>query len=405
MPLTSGQIIILALEAAHSPGKTAQGLDLLNAVLSDLCQERDFAEARGQFLFEFTPTQRPGGGSSSGGGDGEGTSPSTPPTLWGTSIWGVAEWGDEGTTAVQPPAEVPVAAPAIWPGVQFGSGPFQMPLDFLRLSGSSGSHGSQRSFIWWLNGVPYPVIPTDLAEFDMQVQQTGLNSYVWLAATDMSAPIDDRILLSTTADLTAGSTVVSNLAATVRLIDGNVLGVAGQGIVPGTTLVSHTPANVGALGSNDAAMLGTAWVDVLGTGGVGSCILSKPANATIKGASVFFGYAPVIFVYPPPSGTQQAMIRYQKQMPPLTDLARYPWFHNDGYLLDKLIGRLCRLNDDARADQLLAGPNVEGSAENRLSNFLAMKDDEQSHPKKVELDRRVFGRQISNLGITKKVGW
>jgi hypothetical protein len=249
------------------------------------------------------------------------------------------------------------------------------------------------------------VIPVDLAEFDMQVQQTGLQSYVWLAATDMSAPIDDRILLQTTGDVVVGSTTVSNLAATARLVDGNVLGVAGQGIVPGTTLVSHTKTDAGPLGSNGGELLGTGWADVLGTGGSGSCVLSKPANATIVGASIFFGYAPVIFVYPPPNGTQQAMIRYQKQMPALVDLSRYPWFHNDRYLLTALIGRLCRLNDDDRADQLLAGPNVEGSAENMLTNFLSMKDDEQSHPKRVELDRRVFGRQISNLGITKKVGW
>lgn len=392
MPLTASQLIVLALESAHSPGKTAQALDLLNSILSDLAQERDFAEARGQFLFNFTPSQRLGGGVGSVGQEDQAA-------LWGSAIWGTAFWG-----AIEPPQPA-VATAHVWPGVQFGSGPYQMPLDFLRLSGSSGSHGSQRSFVWWLDGVPYPVIPVDLAEFDMQVQQTGLQSYVWLAATDMSAPIDDRILLQTTGDLTAGSPVVSNLAATARLVDGNILGVAGQGVVPGTTLVSHSSTNAGPLGSDGEEMLGTSFSDILGTGGSGSCILSQPANATIRGASIFFGYSPVIFVYPPPVGTQQAMIRYQKQMPALVDPSRYPWFHNDRYLLNALIGRLCRLNDDARADQLLAGPNVEGSAENQLSNFLAMKDDEQSHPKRVELDRRVFGRQISNLGITKRVGW
>jgi hypothetical protein len=419
MPLTAGELIVLALEAAHSPGKGAQALSLLNAILSDVCQERDFAEARGQFLFNFTPTQRPGGGVA--------PSPTPPDSLWGSAvwggslwastadwtgafwgkgIWGAARWGEVfPPSSLIPVEEQAVAAPAIWPGVQFGSGPYQMPVDFLRLSGSSGSHGAQRSFIWWLDGVPYPVIPTDLAEFDMQVQQIGLNSYVWLAATDMSAPIDDRMLLSTTGDLTAGSTAVVNLADTARLIGGNVLGVAGQGIVPGTTLLSLGETNAGLLASDGSELLGSAWGDVLGTGGSSTCILSRPANATIIGASIFFGYAPVIFVYPPPNGTQQAMIRYQKQMPRVTDLSRYPWLHNDGYLLDKLIGRLCRLNDDSRADGLLAGPNIEGSAENRLSNFLSMKDDEQSHPKRVSLDRRVFGRQISNLGITKRVGW
>jgi hypothetical protein len=384
MPLTAGQLIALAAEAAHSPGKIAQALNLLNSILSDLCQERDFAEARGQFLFHFTPSGRPSAtpvpqealwGSAIWGEALWTASPDTLATEWGLSRWGESLWGVTGTIPPVPlPPPAPIPQPNISPSVQFGSGPYTMPLDYLRLSGSSGSHGSQRSFIWWLDGVPYPVIPVDLAEFDMQVQQTGLQSYVWLAATDMSAPIDDRILLQTTADVVAGSTYLVNIASTARLVGGNVLGVAGQGIVPGTMLT--------AVPSAPAVPQ-----------------LSQPAIATIYGASIFFGYCPVIFVYPPPIGTQQAMIRYQKQMPALVDMTRFPWMHNDRYLLTALTGRLCGLNDDARADTLNAG------AEDNLTNFLSMKDDEQSHPKKVELDRRVFGRQISNLGITKRVGW
>jgi len=133
--------------------------------------------------------------------------------------------------------------------------------------------------------------------------------------------------------------------------------------------------------------------------------LSRPANATIVGASIFFGYAPVIFIYPPPFSALQAMIRYQKQMPDIVDPTRIPWFRHDKYLRDRLIGELCRLNDDTRADVLLGGPDVVGSADNRLSLFLAMKDDEQSHPKRVELDRRYFGRGAGHLRTTKRVGW
>jgi hypothetical protein len=362
MALTAAQVIALACEAAHSPRKTVQALQFYNSILSDLCQERDFAEARGQFNFSFNPQQVPQGGL-----------PSSPIN-------------------------------------RFGSGPFYMPLDYLRLSGSSGSSGAQRSFLWWLDGVPYPVIPMDLAEFDMQVQQTGLQSYVWLSATDMSAPIDDRIILKTTADLTAGSTGLVNLASTTRLVGGGVMGIAGQGIVPGTMLIGEPGGGVGPItpgGGGSVTPGGGGPISPGGGGGGTGTVfsLSQPANATITGASIFFGYPPLIYIYPPPAGAQQAMIRYQKQMPEVVDPTRIPWFRNDDYMIDALIGKMCRLNDDTRADLLLGPATVPGSAKNKLSNFLSMKDDEQSHPKRVELDRRYFGRGLGHLKNTKKVGW
>lgn len=328
--LTANQIVALATEAAHCPGKTTQAQLLLNAILSDLCQERDFALSRRQFVFNFAPGALPAG-----------PLPSTPPS-------------------------------------QFGSGPYPLPLDYLRMSGSSGSSGSQRSFIWWLNGVPYPVIPADLAEFDLQVQQAGLNSYVWLEATDMSSPVDDRILQVTQADVTANSTGLANFKNMVRLIPG--LGVAGQGIVPGTTLVSV----------NTTA---------------GTAVLSQPAILTIPQASLMFGYAPTTWIYPPPSSAQQAQIRYQALMPPITDFTRYPWFPNDGYLVEKLTGRLCQLVDDDRAAHLLGGSDVMGSPDQKLSAYLAAKDDDANRPKRVELDRRVFGKDWRKLATTKTIGW
>jgi hypothetical protein len=157
MTLRCHEIIALSAQSAHSRGKVDAGQQLLNSILSDLAQIYDCAAARGQFIFNFVP----------------------------------------GQAAAAPLPQTPASL--------FGSGPYYMPADYLRLSGSSGSTGAQRSFVWWLNGVPYPVIPCDLAEFDMQVQQAGLNSYVWLAASDMATPIDDRILLTTTADVFAGN--------------------------------------------------------------------------------------------------------------------------------------------------------------------------------------------------------
>jgi hypothetical protein len=359
-----------------------------------MCNTWDFAEARGQYLFNFAPGSPPPIGQNKGQGS----------SLWNEMIWNVDNWGGQvggpggdewnemfwnaGRWGPRPPPPQPQPHPGLqqpfYPGNQFGSGPYLLPVDYLRLSGSSGSTGAQRSFIWWLQGVSYPVIPMDLAEFDLQVQQAGLQSFVWLSATDMSTPIDDRILLTTTGDVTNGSTKISNLASTTRLIGGGVLGCAGQGIVPGTML-----RGLSAPGSSPA-----------------EAILTVPANATITGASLIFGYCPVVFIYPPPATALQAMIRYQKRMPDVFDFTRYPWFHHDGYMLEKLTGKLCQLNDDDRADKLLGGPDVVGSPDQKLRLWLAAKDDEPSHPKTVGLDRRVFGRgHMGSNKITKALGW
>jgi hypothetical protein len=411
LALTVAQIIALACESAHSPRKTTQAFQFYNSILSDLCQSRDFAEARGQFMFNFTfgagiPSVPGGGGGISPGGGG-GVSPGggggVSPGGGGGSASSPGGSGlINGTVAGIPPN----------PETQFGSGPILLPVDYLRLSGSSGSSGSQRSFIWWLDGVPYPVIPMDLAEFDMQVQQGGLQSFVWLSATDMAAPIDDRILLKTTADVVAGSATINNLASSARLVGGGVLGVAGQGIVPGTMLI--TLGTGGGGGGGGISPGGGGGVSPGGGGGISpggggsggsGFVLSQPANATISGASIFFGYPPIVYVYPPPQSALQAMIRYQKQMPDVVDTSRIPWYRNDEYMLEKLVGKLCMLNDDGRADRLLGGPDVIGSPEQKLTNWLAMKDDEQSHPKRVELDRRYFGRGLGKLPNTKRVGW
>jgi hypothetical protein len=446
LALTASQIIALACEAAHSPRKTSQAQLFYNSILSDLCQERDFAEARGQYLFNFTfqpgsssvPTPVGGGGTVTPGGGGVdtpgggGTSGSGLVGTFSAAGGGIESPGGGGTegpggggtgtpggggSPTPPTPPTPTHTPGglpPFPGNQFGSGPIVLPLDYLRLSGSSGSAGAQRSFVWWLNGVPYPVIPMDLAEFDMQVQQSGLQSFVWMAATDMAAPIDDRILLKTTGNVTVGSTQMTNVASTTRLVGGSVLGVAGQGIVPGTMLVSLAGGGGGGSGGSSPGGGGTDSPGGGGTdtpggggggGGVGTLTLSQPANATIAGASVFFGYPPIVYVYPPPESALQAMIRYQKQMPDVVDFTRIPWFRNDGYMLEKLTGKLCMLNDDTRAGMMLGGPDIQGSAEQKLSLFLSMKDDEQSHPKRVELDRRYFGRGIGNLRTTKRVGW
>jgi len=56
MPLTSAQIVNLACQAARCPGFTLQAGQLLNAILSDLCQNYDFDVARQSYAFTFIPS-------------------------------------------------------------------------------------------------------------------------------------------------------------------------------------------------------------------------------------------------------------------------------------------------------------------------------------------------------------
>jgi hypothetical protein len=46
-----------------------------------------------------------------------------------------------------------------------------------------------------------------------------------------------------------------------------------------------------------------------------------------------------------------------------------------------------------------------GSPDNKLALYLASKDDDQSRPKLVQLDRRTFGQSFKDLPSTKKIGW
>lgn len=59
-----------------------------------------------------------------------------------------------------------------------GSGPYELPTDYLRCS--------YEDFFYTIQGVKYPLISVDLAEFDLMVQTAGLQSYPTFFATDMS---------------------------------------------------------------------------------------------------------------------------------------------------------------------------------------------------------------------------
>ena len=125
--LSAAQIVARACAVAHAPAWLQQGGQYLNAILSDLCQTFDLDLAKGTFPFTLS-------------------------------------------TSLVPNAN--------FPNIVSGSGPYTLPLDYLR---------AVRDEVMWFNlGVPYPLIPVDLSEFDWMVQQAGNQAYPYLFATDMS---------------------------------------------------------------------------------------------------------------------------------------------------------------------------------------------------------------------------
>lgn len=125
MPLSAAQIIGLACQIAKCPGYVSQAGEILNSALSDLCQTYDFEICKGAFFFNFQP--------------------------------GLINRIGNST---------------------FGSGPYPLPADYLR--------ALKDGVFWTLQGVPYFMTSCDLSEFDMQVQQAGVQSYPYMYATDLS---------------------------------------------------------------------------------------------------------------------------------------------------------------------------------------------------------------------------
>lgn len=115
---------------------------------------------------------------------------------------------------------------------------------------------------------------------------------------------------------------------------------------------------------------------------------------------------PALYVWPPASGAYPLTIRYQPQMPDITtpeSSSDVPWFPNTKYLINRLAGELMMLTDDDRAVQYL-GNNPQG-AEGILTKYLNLKDDPEGRAKRVQLDRRNFGRSFDRLPNTKLIGW
>lgn len=325
--LTTYQLIAQAAQDANVPGFLAQGLTKLNTILDEICLNHDFALSRGVYYFNLNPTLI-------------------------TTIAGFTNFG----------------------------GPYPLPLDYLRTSGSSGSDGTQYSFFYVYNGVPYPLMPWDLGRMDMQVQTPGIQNLPYAFATDISpeSTVNDRIAGTIKATTTAGSaTITIDAYPNPSVPMANGMGVSGLGIAPGSVAVNVS--------------------------GAPTIVLSLAATGTFASLSsvIMYGTAPNAYVYPGPSGAFATSLRYQRLMPPILDAAspRIPWFTDQAYLLERLTAELMVTSDDERRTQLL------GIAAGRMAQYDRMADDKTNRAQVVQFDRARFGRAFERLPNTKTVGW
>lgn len=334
--LTANQLVLQACKDAHVPAYLDDGQKKLQVILDEICFKHDFGLARGAYYFSLNPGNI-------------------------TTINGVQNFG----------------------------GPYPLPLDYLRTSGSSGADGVQYAFFYVFDGVPYPMVPFDLGRMDMQVQQPGIQNFPYAYATDVApeTTAQDRIAGTTTCSLTAGSVTAFPFSQAKMQIG---MSVSGYGISPGSTI-----ANMSA-----SAAPGTQTIT-----------LSLPAVATFTGtlqagtagsgsASIMFGTPVNAFVYPGPSGAFPTTLRYQRLMPPLLDFERVPWFPDQQFLLDRLTAEMMATSDDTRHD------GFQVKAARRLAEYEVFSDDKTSRAQTVILDRQRWGgRRFSRLPHTKTIGW
>jgi hypothetical protein len=330
--LTAAQIITQAAQDAHAPGFVVAAQNKLQIILDELCFKNDFALARGVYYFNLNPT-----------------------TI--QTIGGITNFG----------------------------GPYPLPLDYLRTSGSSGSEGVQYSFFYVFQGVPYPLMPWDLGREDMQVQQPGIQNLPYAYATDISTETtaQDRFAGITTASTTAGSPTITVFSPSGAAVG---MSISGYGIAPGSTITAMS-------GVGNAT-----WTLSLNCTGTFTGALSS-GTAGAGASSIMFGTPANAFVYPGPSGAFPTTLRYQRLMPPLVDLTRIPWFPDQQYLLTRLTAEIMASADDER----YAG--FVGRSADILGKYESFADDKTNRAQTVILDRRRFGRAFNKLNNTKTIGW
>jgi hypothetical protein len=356
---TAAQLVAQACEDAHVPGFVAQGQSKLQSILDTICYTRDYSSARGVYYFTLNPSLI-------------------------TSFGGFANF----------------------------SGPYALPLDYLRTSGSTGSEGVQWSFFYVVSGVPYQLVPWDLGKMDQQVQFPTSQTYPWAYATDLATETtaQDRLAGTTSATTTIGSAQIE-ASSTAGMQLG--MSVAGLGIAPGSTITQIGPLPPVASTTEliwDDPVQGTwdqnLWAPAPPTPPVGpvidnnTVILSKLATGSFTGASIMFGTPAFAYIYPGPSGAFPATLRYQRLMPPLIDFNRIPWFPNQEILLERLTASLMSGADDARRETFYA------RADKLLGDYDTLSDDKTSRAQTVVMDANSFRSQTRRrLRVTKAIGW
>lgn len=325
MALTSQQICAAARSRAKAPGYTLQSGQYLNSLLQEIAQTYDFAVNKRAFNFQLT-------------------------------------------TATAPIGNLQA---------NLASGPFTLPPDYLR---------AKRGDVIYYPTPNWPVrlIPVDLDEFDVQVQQAGFQNFPILWATDVTIRKD---VVSTTGNTTAGSGTLSNIGNLNGIAVG--MGVWGDAISPGTvTLVTAVNSGAGTVTVSPASNVNATY--------------TTPAVSMLN-----FAVCPIAYVWPAASGSYPAFVRYYA-LP--SDIAtpesssQIPWFPNTNILIDGVAGALMKDTGDDRWIQFL-GEDQPDSVPTRMRKILQLKDDESNRSRRVHLDRRRFGQSWGSLPSSKVLGY
>ncbi|RJQ38268.1 MAG: hypothetical protein C4555_05235, partial [Dehalococcoidia bacterium] len=116
---------------------------------------------------------------------------------------------------------------------------------------------------------------------------------------------------------------------------------------------------------------------------------------------------PEFHVWPPSTSAYTVIARYFKRPPQITEpenSASTPWFPNTNYLITRVAGELMKITRDDTAPLFLGDTPNMGAAW-LLAQHLKSDNDQRGIPKTVKLDPRQFGRSVSRLRVTKRVGY
>jgi hypothetical protein len=321
MALTSSQICAIARNRSKAVNYTTQSGLYLNLALQEICLTGDYEIAKGAFNSTFAVGTTPIGNLN----------------------------------------------------VQLASGPFTLPPDYLR---------AKRGDIIYYPTPAFPLflIPIDLEEFDIQVQQAGFQNFPVFWATDTSRRAD---VVTTSGTTISGNGVISNVGNLLGITVGQ--GVYGDAIAPSTvTLVTAVNSGAGTVTVSPAANVIATYAD--------------PARSSLT-----FAVCPSAYVWPPVGGAYPYFLRYFRKMSDIwkpESSQQIPWFEYQDFLMNEVTGRLMFDVGDDRWKEL-----VDGHLPERLRKFLQMVDDNANRPRRVHLDRRRFGKQWASLPASKTLGY